>query len=247
MFQVPTCTNSAFFVWVDYFRFGSYDSSDAKFRVRRDLGRTVPGDLDVLKNNSSRSPARCEEFSLASVGLWLNMPCYELSHVEAGMKSLALAIALLSVAIVSGHGDHSGQVQQESGKQVGEASRKFEKIDYPGAKSIIPSAINGRGDIAGRYDDADSKTHGFLLRDGKFITIDVPGEAFTVVRGMNGSGELVGASGPGYTIHAFRFADGQFTPIKYPGAVATFAIVCQFIVVRYGMYLSTFSLVLYRR
>lgn len=97
---------------------------------------------------------------------------------------IAIVAILASVAGVSGYTEYAAQGHEESGEGAA-AGRHFEKIDYPGAKSTIPSSINSRGDVAGRFDDTDGKTHGFLLRDGKFEVIDVPGESFTVVRGMN--------------------------------------------------------------
>jgi probable HAF family extracellular repeat protein len=102
------------------------------------------------------------------------------------------------------------------------ADYRFTKIDFPNAVETTASGINARGDISGRYVDADGVVHGFLLRQGIFTTIDVPGASFTSARAINARGDIAGrmqdANG---TDHAFLLQDGQFTQIDVPGASAT--------------------------
>jgi uncharacterized membrane protein len=102
------------------------------------------------------------------------------------------------------------------------ADYRFTKIDFPNATATTAGSINARGDISGRYDDADGVTHGFLLSKGVFSTIDFPHASFTSARAMNARGDIAGrihdAAG---NDHAFLLRDGQFTQIDYPGAAAT--------------------------
>jgi probable HAF family extracellular repeat protein len=54
------------------------------------------------------------------------------------------------------------------------------------------NAINPRGDIVGRYDTADGRTHGYLLSGGEFTSIDFPGATLTTANGINARGDIVG-------------------------------------------------------
>jgi uncharacterized membrane protein len=105
---------------------------------------------------------------------------------------------------------------------VSAADYRFVKIDFPNAIATTAGSINARGDISGRYDDADGVVHGFLLRKGVFSTIDFPGASFTSARAMNARGDIAGRIHDANGIdHAFLLRDGQFTQIDYPGADAT--------------------------
>ncbi|MDQ2898915.1 MAG: PEP-CTERM sorting domain-containing protein [Acidobacteriota bacterium] len=105
----------------------------------------------------------------------------------------------------------------------------FTTIDYPGAGSTQPWAINTRGDIAGLYVGTDKATHGFLLSGGQYSAIDFPGAVFTEVNGMNPLGDIAGdyastltGTGPH---HGFLLSrDGTFTTIDFPDATSTVAI-----------------------
>jgi uncharacterized membrane protein len=102
------------------------------------------------------------------------------------------------------------------------ADRRFIKIDFPGANETIASGINARGDISGRYDDANGVVHGFLLRKGVFTTIDVPGASFTSARAINARGDIAGRMQDAAGVdHGFLLHDGQFTQIDVPGALST--------------------------
>jgi hypothetical protein len=53
--------------------------------------------------------------------------------------------------------------------------------------------INSGVDIVGLFVDGASTSHGFLLREGRFITIDHPDAAHgTSARAINGRGQIVG-------------------------------------------------------
>jgi uncharacterized membrane protein len=96
-----------------------------------------------------------------------------------------------------------------------------------GALSIDP-----HGEIIGNYlgmDGETLKTHGFLLRRGKYTSIDYPGAALTFVRGINPDGDIIGrydildVSTNKVKTHSFLLRHGKFTSIDFPGAVRTFA------------------------
>jgi hypothetical protein len=91
----------------------------------------------------------------------------------------------------------------------------YKIIDYPGQSvpcSLVAS-INERGEMVGTFADVDTveecdhppKTHGYLLRNGKFRVIDYPGAAATELHAINNYGTIVGeftdATG---TIHGFK-------------------------------------------
>ena len=102
------------------------------------------------------------------------------------------------------------------------ADYRFVKIDFPDASATAASGINARGDIVGRYDDANGVVHGFLLRKGVFTSIDVPGASFTSARAINARGDIAGRMKDADSIdHAFLLHDRQFTQIDFPGADAT--------------------------
>jgi len=83
-------------------------------------------------------------------------------------------------------------------KQTGD----FQLIDFPGLSVPCtgPRWINERGDIVGLFATvstvgecfANPPTHGFLLRQGKYVAIDFPGSTSTAVLGINDDGVIVG-------------------------------------------------------
>ena len=102
------------------------------------------------------------------------------------------------------------------------ANYRFVKIDFPNSIETLANGINARGDIVGRYADADGVFHGFLLRKGVFSTIDFPGSSFTAAFTLNARGDIAGhfldANGMN---HGFLLSDGKFIQIDFPVAVAT--------------------------
>ena len=102
------------------------------------------------------------------------------------------------------------------------ADFRYVTINFPNASETWAMGINARGDIVGRYDDANGVTHGFLLHKGVFTSIDVPNASFTAARAINARGDIAGrihdANG---NDHGFLLHDGHFTQIDYPGAAAT--------------------------
>ena len=113
----------------------------------------------------------------------------------------------------------------------------YRSIDYPGATSTFPVAVNGRV-IVGSYLDANGFSHGFILTRGTFAPIDAPGAggapaqvspAITIPLprqgtfpvGIGGSMEIAGYSvDASHVYHGFvRSEDGEMTSIDIPGAI----------------------------
>jgi probable HAF family extracellular repeat protein len=78
--------------------------------------------------------------------------------------------------------------------------------------------INARGDVVGFY-VAGGRQHGFLLKDGQFISLDfpVPGVRSTTANGINARGEIVGQ----YTlpVHDLSNPPSEDSPLYCPGAM----------------------------
>ena len=99
---------------------------------------------------------------------------------------------------------------------------RFVKIDFPNSTETLANGINARGDIVGRYADADGVFHGFLLRQGVFSTIDFPGASLTAAFSLNARGDIVGRFLDATGIdHGFLLRNGEFTQIDFPGAAGT--------------------------
>ncbi len=104
------------------------------------------------------------------------------------------------------------------------ADYRFTKIDVPHSILTDARGINARGDIVGRYEDADGVSHGFLLRKKLFSSINVPGSSVTLgARAINARGDIVGSFLDADGVpHGYLLRDGQFTQIDYPGASGSF-------------------------
>jgi hypothetical protein len=68
----------------------------------------------------------------------------------------------------------------------------FSHIEPPGSIDSLALSINGRGQVAGWYDDALGNTHGFLYHRGVFTTIDPPGSLASEVTSIDNDGAIVG-------------------------------------------------------
>lgn len=78
----------------------------------------------------------------------------------------------------------------------------FEIIDFPGTTTPCTHVrgINERGDIVGFYSIVSSvaecnnmpTAHGFLLRQGRYITVDFPGAGDSLLMSINDEGVMVG-------------------------------------------------------
>jgi hypothetical protein len=101
-------------------------------------------------------------------------------------------------------------------------------FDWPEAVRTIPTAINSKNVIVGRYQGADRVPHGFIrTTDGTLTALDHPdGVKGTSVANINDKGEIIGtfidANGQH---HGFiRSANGQFKNFDLKNSTATYAI-----------------------
>jgi hypothetical protein len=72
---------------------------------------------------------------------------------------------------------------------------EFQTINFPGHRLVCTGArwINEKGDIVGVYGpNCAGVRHGYLLRQGKFVTIDPPGAIQTQADAINDDGVIVG-------------------------------------------------------
>ena len=102
----------------------------------------------------------------------------------------------------------------------------YTTIDFPAATSTTVAAVNDGGQMAGFYNDAAGRTHGFVRRGETYTSIDFPDAAWTIARGISASGEVLGtyrmAGEPNANQHGYRLAlDGRFSKIDFPGHIST--------------------------
>jgi len=111
----------------------------------------------------------------------------------------------------------------------------FTTVQYPGVPDTMIWGINNQGDIAGRYRGADNIKHGFIRRNGVFITIDYPNipspyTTGTYATGINDGGQVVGYAfgfdldGNVAVWRAFLWYNGKFTDLTPSGAVDCVAL-----------------------
>jgi probable HAF family extracellular repeat protein/YD repeat-containing protein len=104
---------------------------------------------------------------------------------------------------------------------------RFVRIDAPGAADTQPTGINNRGQVAGQYQDADGRFHGFVWEQGRFRTIDAPGAVATSLADVNDREQLLGTRvEPDGTFRGFVLERSRYTTFAPPGAtvVAPFDI-----------------------
>ena len=127
------------------------------------------------------------------------------SKVQLGILMLSCLLGLILLAQPSSGPVRAAPAAGESQLGASQSSDggTFIPIDDPlGVKGTHAWGINPQGDIVGSYDDADNVRHGFLLRDGKFMTIDNPdggdgppgplGNQGTTLYDINASGDITG-------------------------------------------------------
>ncbi len=148
------------------------------------------------------------------------------------MRSLTGLFTIAVLAVTQGGcSDGSGVAAPPKADLSPSADRRvgttFTSFDPPGSTLTLPTDINTRGEIVGRY-LAGGKTHGFLREaDGSITTIDYPGAGFTVAGSINNSGTIVGW----YTFpaaptvrHGFQLKAGVFASFDPPGSTFTNAL-----------------------
>lgn len=109
-------------------------------------------------------------------------------------------------------------------------TNQFHEITIPGATNLTAAAINGRGDVAGFYDNpVDGLTDGFLIVHGKVTTLAFPGASATQATGLNDSDEVVGVytdgSGDNAMTHGFTWTPQRgFRTVDDPNGIGATAI-----------------------
>jgi hypothetical protein len=97
----------------------------------------------------------------------------------------------------------------------------FTGFDIPGAVNTRGHTIKSSGKIIGRFVEPNGIAHGFILKDGTFITITVPGATDTGAQTRRHGqtlGNFVDANGQ----HGFLMDKlGNVTPINFPGSTFT--------------------------
>jgi uncharacterized membrane protein len=101
------------------------------------------------------------------------------------------------------------------------ADYRYSRIDVPNGTETTIQGINARGDMVGRYIDANGAGQSFLFRNGAYTNITFPGASVTNVKAINARGDIVGVFADASGSHGFLLRDGQFKQIDYPGASAT--------------------------
>jgi probable HAF family extracellular repeat protein len=89
--------------------------------------------------------------------------------------------------------------------------------------------INNRGQIVGRFVDANGTNRGFLRDTRGFTPIDFPGATSTATYKINDRGQIVGGystvgNNTAYPTHGYLLDQGVFTTIDVPGAQHTIAL-----------------------
>lgn len=151
------------------------------------------------------------------------------NKVQAAILIVSCFLVLILLAQPSTHSQIGEQLQQGT-LPISSDSGTFIPIDDPlGVKGTHAWGINIEGDIVGSYDDDNEVRHGFLLRDGRFVTIDNPnaghgrpgplGHQGTTLYDINASGDITGRYITGDNItHSFLFRHGFFYPVDDPDA-----------------------------
>lgn len=148
------------------------------------------------------------------------------------MRSLPALFTAAAVAVtLSGCSDGLGVSAPPQATLAADANRSvgttFVSFDPPGSTLTLPTDINARGQIVGRY-LGGGKTHGFLREpNGTFTTIDYPNAGFTVAASINNSGAITGW----YTLpaapairHGFLLRHGTYTSFDPAGSTFTNAL-----------------------
>ena len=129
--------------------------------------------------------------------------------VRTAWKCVILALGVIAVAALFWH----SPVTASSTPAI---TYKFETVNFPGANSTFPLAINQSGDIVGDYFIGQSVVqHGFLKTSKGYVTIDFPpsvNAANTKLTGINSEGDIVGNGSQG----GFLYDQGRFTTIRVP-------------------------------
>ena len=96
----------------------------------------------------------------------------------------------------------------------------FYYFDYPSSTDTEARGINNKGQVVGRYWDADQKIHGYVhdITKNTYTPIDYPGAVATGIYGINDLGQMVGYYQDGQgSRHPLVYSEGAFTILHIPG------------------------------
>ena len=98
----------------------------------------------------------------------------------------------------------------------------FTTIQFPGAVSTYPVAINDAGAIVGWYYDGTTE-HGFLEYQNSYTKLEPAGASSSFASGINKAGEIVGEYRPSVNAdgEGFVYVNGVFKSYVYPSATYT--------------------------
>lgn len=110
-------------------------------------------------------------------------------------------------------------IQSTGGNQQGfrYSGGRFSPIQFPGAISTVPHAVNDNGVIVGIYwlGSFENPPHGFILQSGSYRSVDVGASGGTQPRDISNSGTIVLASNALYK-------NGVSKQVVVPGSFETF-------------------------
>lgn len=148
--------------------------------------------------------------------------------VPGGALTQVLAADINDVGTIVGDFDDADATHHGF---VWDGGGRFRTIDFPGARGSTISAINNKGQLAGRYslvspypgDPAgNSQQHSFLWDNGEFVKIDFPRAVETQALGINNLGQVVGTyMNADRTFGSFLWENGQIRDIDIPGIPRT--------------------------
>jgi probable HAF family extracellular repeat protein len=118
-------------------------------------------------------------------------------------------------------------ISDDSLYSMSASSFAFTPISVCPSCSTQPIGINEKGVITGSYFDGDGNSHGFLLRNGNYVSFDVPDALFVEFGRSNTPGHVVGdyVAQDGIDRPVVRNPDGSLSFRKgMPGASVTYAI-----------------------
>jgi hypothetical protein len=106
------------------------------------------------------------------------------------------------------------------------SAEHYTQLDVPftDASQTEALGLNDRGQVVGRYDDADGVTQGFLREvNGRYVALSPPaGAVFNAPRDINDAGDIVGRYLDGDRVsHGYVLHHGVYTIVDFPGAVST--------------------------
>ena len=107
---------------------------------------------------------------------------------------------------------------------------RSDQIDFPGATFSEAIGINSEGEITGVYSlvthvETANDNHGFVLKDGEFVSFDFADAATTFAWKINDQRQIVGCwTDTNGVVRGFlRNRGGGFATVEFPGTTYSYA------------------------